>query len=369
MDAVLARHCGIADPQGWRPVLPEGLETGQQNGQPIEQPIEQRIDRALIREFALPLLCRLRLLVQRGLRPSIGLNAPVGAGKSTLCRLLAQLAQSQGLRLAVASIDDLYLPWPQRLAALQGNPFAVSRVPPGSHDVALLCRSLDRWRAGDALVLPRFDKTLRGGEGDRCGEQVSQADALLLEGWLLGCRPLGAALGAVDLEAVGRGAPDPSANDNGPLAAGASLAAGDRLALSAAERAWLPRWDQALQGYLPAWRRLDELWLLRPQRWSWPRRWRFQAEARQRRAGGHALAAEALERLVRASLCSLPPELYQDPLITRPLDSGSGLPAVAVGVLDGRRRLIAARGLIAADPARERVSDQSSEPSSSVSMG
>jgi len=314
MDARLARHCGIADPLAWGPSLPDGMEAA------------VGIDPELIRQFALPLLRRLRLLARGGKRPAIGLNAPVGAGKSTLCRLLAQLAPSQGLRLAVASIDDFYLPWPERLRALQGNPFAVSRVPPGSHDVDLLCRSLDRWRAGEALRLPRFDKTLRDGAGDRCGEQMEPADALLLEGWLLGCRPLGAALAEVDLETVG-------------------AHTGAQLALSADEKAWLPRWDQALQAYQPAWRRLEELWLLRPRSWSLPRRWRFQAEARQRRAGGATLAAEALERLVRASLCSLPAELYQDPLLTHPTDATAGVDAVAVGLLDGRRRLIGAQGL------------------------
>jgi D-glycerate 3-kinase len=90
---------------------------------------------------------------------------------------------------------------------------------------------------------------------------------------------------------------------------------------------------------------LEELWLLRPRSWSLPHRWRFQAEARQRRAGGATLAAEAVERLVRASLCSLPPELYQDPLLTHPTDATAGVEAVAVGLLDGRRRLIGAQGL------------------------
>ncbi|MEO1002966.1 MAG: hypothetical protein AAFX65_07640 [Cyanobacteria bacterium J06638_7] len=286
-----------------------------------------RLDPALLHHFALPLLERLGLLAQQRPRPAIGLNAPVGAGKSSLCRLLSQLAPGLGLRLAVASIDDFYLPWWARCRALAGNPFAVTRVPPGSHDPALLCCCLDDWRAGAPLRLPRFDKRLRGGEGDRCGEQTLQADALLLEGWLIGCRPLGPALEAIDLDRV-------------------MVGAGER-ALSPAEQAWLPRWDGALQSYQPAWARLDELWLLRPRCWSQPRRWRFQAEARQRRTGAPALAPRALERLVRSSLASLPPELYIEPLQpaqpqarTGVADPG-GLAVAVAGVLDGRRRLVA----------------------------
>jgi D-glycerate 3-kinase len=336
MDADLARHCGITDPQAWRRGWRERLDAARRPGAAGALPAEP-IDQVLLWEFALPLLSRLQRLAGRGVRPALGLNAPVGAGKSTLCRLLAGLAPRLGLRLAVASIDDFYLPWAARRRALAGNPFAVTRVPPGSHDPQLLSGCLDHWRSGGRLCLPRFDKTLREGEGDRCGEQVLEADALLLEGWLIGCRPLGAALEAIDLDAV-------------------MAAAGPR-ALSPAERAWLSVWDRALDAYQPAWERLDGLWLLRPRSWSRVWRWRFQAEARQRRAGGAALAPSDLDRLVRASLCSLPPELYLDPLLD---PSPSAVPLAAVGLLDGRRRLLS----VAAGRR-----DHSSALSSSLSIG
>ena len=122
------------------------------------------------------------------------------------------------------------------------------------------------------------------------------------------------------------------------------------------ERTWLPRWDRELESYEPLWRISDGLWVLRPRRWTLPRRWRFQAEARQRRAGGGWLEPRELERLVRSSLHSLPPPLYQDPLVPgfgdgweargatdRDLaDSAKpwngDLPLFGVTQLDGRRR-------------------------------
>lgn len=58
--------------------------------------------------------------------------------------------------------------------------------------------------------------------------------------------------------------------------------------------------------------------MLRPLSWTLPRRWRFQAEARQRRRGGGWLAPADLDPIVRSSLCSLPPLLYQDPLAVDP---------------------------------------------------
>lgn len=258
----------------------------------------------------------IRLAAMAPRRPVLALNGPVGAGKSTLARQVAALAACRGLRLAVASIDDLYLPLAPRRARLAGNPFGVTRVPPGSHDVPLLLERLETWREGASLRLPRFDKTLAGGEGDRSAESVEPADGLLLEGWLMGCRALGEERLAARLPAALKVCP-----------------------LTEAEIAWLPRWDQALQAYAPLWAACDGLWVLRPCRWSLPRRWRFQAEARQRRGGGGWLDAAALDALVRSSLHALPPPLYQDPLIEpASADQSDRLPLLGVTVLDGRRR-------------------------------
>ncbi|MBD2422977.1 hypothetical protein [Cyanobium sp. FACHB-13342] len=264
------------------------------------------IDPGLDGHFLQPLLAELTALgagAGSGGRQVLALNGPVGAGKSTLGALLLERARARGLRLAVASIDDFYLPWERRRQALAGNPFGVSRVPPGSHDVELALGCLADWRGGAALRLPRFDKTLRDGQGDRAGEVRLDVDVVLLEGWLLGCQPVG---------------PE-------------RLAEAELECLLPEERDWLPHWDRALETYQPLWQACAQLWLLRPRTWDLPRRWRFQAEARQRRRGGAWLHPQQLDRLVRSSLCSLPPTLYQDPLIKG---------ARGVAVLDGRRRWV-----------------------------
>jgi len=288
----------------------------------------------LLREhFVLPLLDQLRSwsdAAREGRRrlPLIGLNGPVGAGKTSLGRQLEALAPRFGLRLCVASIDDLYLSWPERGERLAGNPFSVSRVPPGSHDLPLLQEALSRWRQSGILRLPCFDKTLAAGQGDRNGLRERICDGLVLEGWLIGCRPLAdtcltarieAAMSCMDADQEWIGVP-------GDLR-GSGCAAP---ALRCEEWRWLPHWNRELEGYLPIWQACDGLWLLRPLHWGLPRRWRFQAEARQRRAGGGWLPPEALDRLVRASLCSLPPALYQEPLTHR-----LSLPALTFGEWPG----------------------------------
>ncbi len=284
-----------------------------------------RLDPLLRQGFVLPLLEQLRRWqhqARSGERrlPLIALNGPVGAGKTTLGRQLEALAPQFGLRLRVASIDDLYLSWPERGERLAGNPFGVSRVPPGSHDLPLLLSALVRWRQTGFLTLPRFDKTLAAGQGDRAGWQDDACDALVLEGWLMGCQPLPDACLASVLQAVNRAertaddwpaaAPRASAGRSGTT--GLDLGSGP--ALRPEEWSWLSRWNRELTDYLPLWQACDGLWLLRPLHWGLPRRWRFQAEAQQRRAGGGWLSAADLDRLVRASLCSLPPALYQEPL-------------------------------------------------------
>jgi D-glycerate 3-kinase len=308
--AALLAACGVTDPQAWRQAWSQRLESWRQDGEPEAVAALDRAHPSLVEGFWLPLLTALERRAAKG-PVVIGLNGPVGAGKSTLAKVLRDLAAQGGLRLAVASIDDAYRSWEERRRVLAGNPFGVGRVPPGSHDPEAQRAALAAWREGGLLRLPRFDKTLRGGEGDRSGWSEQPADAVLLEGWLLGCHPL----------------PETT------LAEGlASPADADSLDLCAAERAWLRRWNAELAAYQPLFRALDGLWILKPIRWTLPLRWRLQAEARQRRRNPEGgLTAAAVKALVRSSLGSLPPPLYQDPL----LDSAAG-----VGVLDGRRRCL-----------------------------
>ena len=280
-------------------------------------------------------LCRTRL--EAGERPVIGLNGPVGAGKTTLCRSLQTRFAAAGLRLAVASIDDAYLPLQQRRVAMAGNPFGVGRVPPGSHDPEALAAPIRRWRCAPSprLSLPRFDKTLHGGQGDRIAPWSGVADALLLEGWLVGCLPI----------------PEHRLQQQ-LLGAGPGVAA-----LTAAERQWVLVCNRSLEAYQPLWELLDPLLLLWPRDWRWPRRWRFQAEARQRhhtrQHGGGWLPPDQLQALVDASLKSLPAELYQQPLLQR---------ATLLRLLDGRRRVIWEGSPLAAPGAEA----QASSPSSSA---
>jgi D-glycerate 3-kinase len=127
----------------------------------------------------------------------VGFNAPQGAGKSTLAAsLVAAFREVTGAQAVALSIDDFYLTRAEQVrlaAAHPGHPFLEQRGYPGTHDVPLGARVLAALRAGQAVEVPRYDKSAHGGLGDRSPPPHSIAgavDLVLLEGWLLGFAPL-----------------------------------------------------------------------------------------------------------------------------------------------------------------------------------
>jgi D-glycerate 3-kinase len=137
----------------------------------------------------------------------VALQGPQGSGKTSLLeRVKEMLAQNDEdhtpHRVATLSIDDLYLPHAQLKAlasAHPDNPFLRGRGLPGTHDIPLgrsLLRSLkdiNRSRA-NSICIPRFDKSLFDGEGDRLPESEwtevqGPLDVVLLEGWCVGFYP------------------------------------------------------------------------------------------------------------------------------------------------------------------------------------
>jgi D-glycerate 3-kinase len=146
---------------------------------PVARWLEQRLTRATRRPFML------------------GLNAPQGAGKTTLAAgLVGAFREVLGVQALALSVDDFYLTRAEqrRLADRHpGNPFLEQRGYPGTHDVALGAHVLSALRAGVALDVPRYDKSAHGGLGDRSPTAHpvdGPVDLVILEGWLLGFTPV-----------------------------------------------------------------------------------------------------------------------------------------------------------------------------------
>jgi D-glycerate 3-kinase len=134
----------------------------------------------------------------------VAVQGPQGSGKTFLTTRLQEALTSppHSLSVVVLSIDDLYLPHDQLVAVAQAYPenrLLHGRGQPGTHDVKLGTEILTRLKrmnedveAGEVIHIPKFDKSLHGGEGDRVQEGNSvkgPVDVIILEGWCVGFYP------------------------------------------------------------------------------------------------------------------------------------------------------------------------------------
>jgi len=113
-----------------------------------------------------------------------------GTGKSTLAAQLVALAREGGLRAVALSIDDFYLGRRERLRLGRSvHPLLATRGPPGTHDVALACETLDALRDGRPTKLPRFDKIADRRLPQSRWPTMGEVDLVVFEGWFLKTPP------------------------------------------------------------------------------------------------------------------------------------------------------------------------------------
>jgi D-glycerate 3-kinase len=225
-----------------------------------------------------------------GTPPVFAIAGLQGSGKSTLAAQLAGAAKARGLRAVALSIDDFYLGRRERQAlARRVHPLLATRGPPGAHDVALACTTLDALRAGTAR-LPRFDKLDDRRRPPSRWRPIAQPPNLIVfEGWFLKTPPQPAAELVAPLNALERDE--------------------DR------DGHWRHWCNAALNDYAPLWRRIDRLLFLQPPAFDVVPRWRWQQEqslvaAQEQRDGmGRAEVArfvQHFERISRQALRTLP---------------------------------------------------------------
>ncbi len=126
-----------------------------------------------------------------GGRPLVlGLCGAQGAGKSTVAAALRDRLTADGVRVAILSLDDLYLGTAARdRLARDVHPLLRTRGVPLTHDVAQGIAVIDAIRAGHAVALPRFDKARDEPEPVECWPMAPPAiDLLIFEGWCVGAR-------------------------------------------------------------------------------------------------------------------------------------------------------------------------------------
>ncbi|MCB9026415.1 MAG: hypothetical protein H6625_08880 [Bdellovibrionaceae bacterium] len=129
----------------------------------------------------------------------VGINAPQGAGKTTLCNHLVKNFKNRGLPSLAISIDDFYLTHENQLKLAKKypeNPYLQQRGYPGTHDLTLgteILKKIKNLKDG-SIIIPRYNKSAFMGKGDRYPEEnweliQGPIKIVLLEGWLLGFLP------------------------------------------------------------------------------------------------------------------------------------------------------------------------------------
>lgn len=217
-------------------------------------------------------VAQIRAVISRPL--VLGLQAPQGAGKTTLVTHLLMRLEREGLRGVGVSIDDFYLTRDQQLAlasAHPDNPYLEHRGYPGTHDISLGAQTLAALRhirAGTSVRVPRYDKSAHGGRGDRMAEAAwpvveGPLDVIVVEGWMLGVVPV------TDAQL-----PDP------------------RMAES----------NRALTAYASWYSQIDQWIVLRAAEPEFVLDWRVEAEEAMKAAGKPGLSRAAIEDYVRRFL-------------------------------------------------------------------
>ena len=129
----------------------------------------------------------------------VGISAPQGCGKTTLTDLMKELfMERNNASVAVMSLDDFYLTAADRKAVRekhQGNSLVELRGSAGTHDLDLMMNTVRTLQNGEPCTVPRYDKSVNNGKGDRAADTEwanfeKSPDIILFEGWMLGFDPI-----------------------------------------------------------------------------------------------------------------------------------------------------------------------------------
>jgi D-glycerate 3-kinase len=243
----------------------------------------------------LPLSLELMERKKRLNRPLIqGILGGQGTGKTTLGQILQFIFAKANYSLISLSLDDLYKTYLERQELQITDPRLIWRGPPGTHDIELGINVLDSLRDlpnnPQAIAIPRFDKSLWNGAGDRVSpEMVSEADIVLFEGWFVGVKPI---------------APCRFSDAPYPI-------------ITERDRQFALDMNEKLGEYLPLWQRLDQLIILDPVDYQLSKKWRQHAEKEMIAKGKSGMTDAEINQFVEYFWKALHPELFIKPLIEK----------------------------------------------------
>lgn len=126
--------------------------------------------------------------------PVVGICGSQGSGKSTLAAFLKLLLDWEGKPTAILSLDDFYMTKRQReKLARRVHPMLATRGVPGTHDVTLGLKTLERLQGAGVrslTPLPAFEKAKDDRKPAKQWQKFKGRPAFILfEGWCVDARP------------------------------------------------------------------------------------------------------------------------------------------------------------------------------------
>ena len=124
----------------------------------------------------------------------IGLSGGQGSGKSTISNILKIiLKEGYNLNTVIFSIDDFYKTSKERkVMSRKTSPLFLTRGVPGTHDTALLLKSLTILKNSKfkKILIPKFDKSIDDRVHLKKWQKVlKKPDIVIFEGWCVGVTP------------------------------------------------------------------------------------------------------------------------------------------------------------------------------------
>jgi D-glycerate 3-kinase len=224
-----------------------------------------------------------------------GLLGGQGTGKTTLGLVLKILLRHLGKTFLSISLDDFYKTYADRQKLRERRPEIIWRGPPSTHDLDLGIQTLKQLRDRNIaqphpIAIPRFDKSLHNGAGDRIEPEISDgADIVLFEGWFVGMRPL-------------------------PISAFRTFVPP---ILTECDREFALECNANLNNYLPLWDYLDSLIVLAPEDYTDSLQWRLEAEHKLIASGKSGMNDVEINQFVDYFWKALHPELFMPRMIDR----------------------------------------------------
>jgi D-glycerate 3-kinase len=228
-----------------------------------------------------------------------GLMGGQGTGKTTLGLVLKILLRHLGKTFLSISLDDLYKTYSDRQKLRDRRPQLIWRGPPNTHDIDLGIEVLHKLRDRhpvhpQPISIPRFDKSLYNGAGDRTAPEISYgADIVLFEGWFVGMRPL-------PISAFRNFVP--------PI-------------LSESDREFALECNANLYDYLPLWDYCDRLIVLKPEDYQYSLQWRIEAEHKLIDSGKTGMGDAEITQFVEYFWKALHPELFMPQMVGQMISS------------------------------------------------